>query len=177
MSQNSISEIIENELSVLIGEQIIQFRRVALMLGADFSNGAEVEQRKDSKRDEMNTGPRYTLHVHSSWRLLKDGDICLGQSDLFNRELSGFKSCEQAGEAVDNVEFARISKKLNETFANTTVRVVNVEATELGDLKIYMEDRYCLELFVDSAGDAESWRFFRNDDSSGHFVIFDNGTE
>jgi len=168
MSINSIKEYIEHSLSVLIGEKIRQFRRAALMLCVDF--GENTEYKNCDNQIEIKIC--FSLHVHSSWRLLKDGEICIGQSDLFNRDIGGFKVYEYDDKLIANVEFANISKELNEIFETETIRVIKVEANELGDLKIYMENDYCLEIFVDAFEDAESWRFFRMDNDSKHIVIF-----
>ena len=176
MSINSIKRYIENELSVLIGEEIKKLRRVVSMVGVDFGDDIEKvmndEIQSSSEQAEINKSSKFSLHIHSSWRILKDSEICVGHSDLFNRDIGGFKIYEYNDKSVANVEFTKISRGLNEIFETETIRVIQVEANELGDLKIYMEDNYCLEIFVDAFEDVESWRFFRNDKDSDHIVIF-----
>ena len=171
MSKNNIKKKIEDEMQVLIGERIRQIRRVALMLGIDFGNDVEYKHIVGSKRGEISIVPKFSLHIHSSWRLLKHGDICLGQSDLFNRIEGEFKLYKNNEESRYNVVYTEISKRLNEGFDNEPIRVIKAEANELGDLKLYMEDGYCVELFVDSIESNESWRFFRNDKDLEHFVV------
>ena len=48
------------------------------------------------------------------------------------------------------------------------------EANELGDIKIDMEQGFCLEIFVDAEGDTESWRFFEINTKESHFIIFES---
>ena len=170
MSGN-IKALIEAELSVLVGEQVRQLRRAALMLGVDFGDDAEYEFMAGSQKGEVITRPKFSLHIHSSWRLLKEDAICLGQSAFFNR-MSGFKHHDDSEEATESSEFTAVSREINEMLKADMVRVTKIEATELGDLKVYMGDDYCLELFVDDIEGTESWRFFRNDDDSEHFVVF-----
>ena len=175
MSKNNIKKQIENELSVLIGERIRQIRRVVLMIGIDFGDDVEYKHLVGAKRGEISIIPKFSLHIHSSWRLLKDGNICLGQSDLFNRIDGEFKLYKNDSESMYNIVYNNTSRKLNELFDAKSMKVINVEANELGDLKIYIENDYCLELFVDSIGNNESWRFFRNDEDFEHFVVFGEG--
>ena len=168
MPINSIKKYIENNLSILKGKKIRQLRRMALMIGVDF--GEDIEYKNSD--NQIETKICFSLHIHSSWRLLKNGEICVGQSDLFNRDIGGFMTYECDDKSIANVEFTRISRKLNEIFKTEEIKVTEVEANELGDLKIYMENNYRLEIFVDAFEDAESWRFFRTDNDSKHIVIF-----
>ena len=163
----SIKHQIEGELSVLLGERIIGFRRAALMVGVDFGGNEENGRMASGGRDACKTR-RYALHVHSPWRLLKESDVCLSQY-AFCHQMNGFRRYEENDEDA----FARLSSEINRGFKSEAVRVKKVEANELGDLKIYMENEYCLEIFVDSIGNTESWRFFDGDRESGHFVVFD----
>ena len=164
MSTNKTKEIIEGKLSALEGKQIRQLRRAALMLGVDFGYDVKCEHEIEYL---------YSVHIHSSWRLLKDSQIIFGQSALFSK-MSGFRWCDDNNdETIDTFSFTSISEELNETFDANSIRVINIEANDLGDLKILMENGFCLEIFVDSIGDTESWRFFKNDDDSEHFVVFD----
>ena len=171
MSTNSIKGLIENELSILKGERIRQLRQGALMLGVDFGEDVEYTYATGPKRGEISVKPRYALHIHTSWRLLKDEDICLSQSAMFTN-VNGFRWCEDTKEGMERLLFAEVSKKLNEIFEAETIYVLKIEANEQGDLIICMENDYRLEVFVDSIGDTESWRFFEtNGDKS--LVIFD----
>ena len=174
MSDN-IKKLIENELSILIGIRIRNFSRAALALCVDFGDDVEYKYVTGPKAEEAYMASEFTIHVHSSWRLLKDDDICLSQDALFNH-MNGFKWCDKWEGETETELFSEISGELNEIFNNNAVRVVKIEATKFGDLKVYMEKDYCLELFVDSIGDTESWRFLRKEDNkSKHFVVFDEG--
>lgn len=173
MSNNRNKELIENKLKVLIGERVRQFRRAALMFGIGFGEDVEYKHIAGPKRGSISFLPKFALHIHSSWRLLKNNNICLGQSDLFNHMDGNFKLYIDDDESINDVAFTKVSGELNELLELETIRVTKVEANDLGDLKVYMEKGYCLELFVDSSENNESWRFFRNDDDSGHFVVFE----
>jgi len=174
MSIDTVKNQVENELSKLIGERIRLFRRAAFMLNVCF--GSDVAHRSlTGARQNINisTEPRFNLHIHSSWRLLQDDEICLGQSDMFNR-MAGFKTTEKDDMMyVEDAVFDEFSKELNQNFEMKRINIIKVEANELGDLKICMEDNYCLEVFVDTCGNNESWRFFDINEEKEHFVVFE----
>lgn len=172
----SIKEQIEKELCKLIGKKIKGFGRAALMLIANYGeipNPSEAECKEKDISSKL-----YAIHAHSSWRLLKDDDIILAQSEMFNRVIDGcFKIYEyEDEEAQNNVPFIKISDELNAIFESEIIRVTKIEANELGDLKVFMEKGYCLEIFVDSIGNIESWRFFADGDTK-HFVVFEDEEE
>ena len=116
--------------------------------------------------------PKYSLHVHTSWRLYEGGDIRLSQGAMFANK-HGFRWHEDNRETIEELPFAGISRELNELFETEAIHVTKIEANEQGDLKLYLERDYCLEVFVDSIGDTESWRFFEANGENGHFVVFD----
>jgi len=178
MLTDSIKSQIEKELSVLVGTRIRQIRRAALMIGISFGDDIEHTYATGPRQGEVELLPKYVMHIHSSWRLIKNDDICLAQSEMFNRIIDGcFKIYKYEDEvAIDSVPFIEISKELNKAFETKVIRVTKVEANELGDLRIHMEEGYYLELFVDSVGNIESWRFFSNE-SETHFVIFDEAED
>jgi len=173
MSNNRVKELIEDKMKVLIGERVRQFRRAALMFGVDFGEDVEYKHMAGPRRGKVSIFPKFALHIHSSWRLLKEGKIYLGQNDLFNHMDGNFKLYIDDEESNHDVEFVRITEKLNELFELESVVVTRIEANELGDLRVYMEKDYRLELFVDSNENNESWRFFRNDDDSEYLVVFE----
>ena len=172
MSENSIKEQIETTLLILVGHKFNYIGRAANMLDVGFGNDVEYISSINSEKRRVSC---FALHVHSSWRLLKDGDICIGQNDFFNH-MSGFRTCEENNDVlyIEKEVFSETSEELNKILKEKGIEVTRIEATELGDLKIYMEDDYCLELFVDAAGNNESWRFFSNmENDSVHFVVFE----
>ena len=165
ISNRSVKGQIEITLSILVGHKFNYIGRAANMLDVGFGDDVEYIS---SVNPEKRMVSRFALHVHSSWRILKDGAICLGQSDFFNH-MSGFKTCEENNDAIYD--------ELNKTLKETMIKVTRIEATEIGDLKIHMEEDYCLELFVDVCGNRESWRFFEMNNENAHFVIFDEDEE
>ena len=171
MSTNSIKELIESELSILVGKQVRQFWRAALMLGVDVGKDVEYTYKTGPQQGEVTTRSKYALHVHSAWRLFKDGDICLSQSAMFTN-MNGFRWCDDTQEVMESLPFTEISERLNEVFETETICTLKIEANEQGDLMVHMDNGYCLEVFADSIGDTESWRFFEVN-SEKHFVVFE----
>jgi len=172
MSGDSIKEQIETTLSILVGQKFNYIGRGANMLDIGFGNDVEYISSINAKRHLVSC---FALHAHSSWRLLKDGDIYIAQNDFFNK-MSGFRTCEEHNDVlyIEKEVFSETSEELNKTLKEKDIKVAGIEATELGDLKVYMEDDYCLELFVDASGNNESWRFFSNmENDSAHFVVFE----
>jgi len=172
VSINSIKEQIEAGLSVLIGQPIRYLRRADLMLGIDFGDNVPCKQKTEPKKGEVIMKPKFAIHIHCSWRILNDDCIYLGHGDLFGRILGHFRIHDDDAD-FDDVPFDPTSKDLNELFAAREVRVTLVEANDLGDFKIFLDDNYCLEVFVDATGNEESWRLLTMDDDSDHFIVFD----
>jgi hypothetical protein len=172
MYSNNMKKQIENRMSVLIGKRARMVRRAALMLGVDFGEDIEYEHIVGINRGKINKTPEYSLHVHTAWRLLKNGIICLSQCSFFD-SANGFRWLKEQNETTDSSPFSRLSNEFNERLTTEAVIVTGIEATELGDLKINMGNKYCLEIFVDSIENIESWRFFRNDHDSQHLVVHD----
>ena len=171
-TEDSIKKQIEIALSVLVGQKFNYIGRGADMLDIGFGNDVEYISSINSERHLASC---FALHAHSSWRLLKDGDIFVGQNDFFNH-MSGFRICEDNHDVlyIEKDTFSEISEELNKTLKEKDIMVTKIEATELGDLKVYMEDDYCLELFVDASGNNESWRSFSYvENDSPHFVVFE----
>ena len=177
MSIDSIKATIENKLSILNGERIRRFKRAALLICVDFGDDVESIVETGAERGITRITPRFAIHAHTSWRLLKDGEIVLCYSDLFSRGVADFKViAEDQENKLSDAEFITISNEVNKALNSESIRVSKIEANEIGDLRVFMDSDYCLELFIDSRGDTESWRFFRMDDNSPHFVVFDESS-
>jgi len=165
-------EQIEKKLSVLIGERIRQFRRAALMLGVDIGEDVDYVYASGLQKGKKVLKPMFSLHIQASWRLLKGSGICLAQSAMFS-SMNGFRWVEDSEIAEVDSPFKQISSELNETFQASSITVTRVDVSDYGDLKLYMGNEYCLEVFVDSVGATESWRFFEVN-SDEHLVVFDD---
>ena len=115
---------------------------------------------------------RFVLHTQTSWCLVKDNSIILGNGDFYLPK-DNFEIIENFnGNKFGNSRFDVKSQEINEYIKNTQIIINNINANGLGDVTIFMENDYRLEVFVDVAGREESWRFFRMDDNSKHFVVF-----
>jgi hypothetical protein len=144
------------------------------MLGVGFGDDVEYRHIVGPERGKNSIVPRYSIHVHSSWRLLKEKCIVLGQSDLFNRMVGELKLYRDDVETEIKVgKFDDTSRELNELLKTKNIIVTKIEANDLGDVKIFLEDDYCLEIFIDAAGVEESWRFFETGEDGKHFIVFD----
>jgi hypothetical protein len=159
---------ITTELSELIGERLNYIGRAANMLDIGFGEDVEYTTIKGEKR----TVSRLVLHVQSSWRIIKEDVIVLAFNDFFVPK-DGVSYAVFEENSFGNSQFDEESEKLNEVIKSNLIKVTKICADELGDITIFMDNKYRLEVFVDVSGIEESWRFFEMDSEKSHFVVFE----
>ena len=164
----SIKQQIEDRLSILIGERLNYLGRAANMLDIGF--GDDVEH--ITLRGEKHEVSRFVMHVQTSWRLIKGQEIVLGSYDFYTPR-NDLTIDEFYDTEFGNSLFDETSKKMNDSIVDNPIQITGIEANDMGDAVIFMNNEHRLEIFVNASGDVESWRFFRMDDHSEHFVVFD----
>jgi hypothetical protein len=169
-----MSESITNQeaLSVLLGKRLAIWRRAANMLVLHFG---QVTRKGDKSWGE------YALHVQSPWRLLKDGAIFAGLSDLYSprEQTSDFdwdKWYEDADWPDSLLEYQLLSvlkgtDPVSRSLENTTDHflVEKVQASDIGDAKLYLSGGYIWECFPDCL-EGEHWRML-DTAKRKHFVV------
>jgi hypothetical protein len=166
-------------LAVLPGKKLAIWRRAANMLVLHFG--------KVTRAAEGSWG-EYALHVQCPWRLIMDGVIFAGQSDLYNpRERTpnfDWDYWYKKSDWPDNLLEHKIRSILKgydpatRSIENATEGFVveKAEATEIGDARIYFSGGCVWECFPNGC-EGEHWRLldFRGapeeHEKRRHFVV------
>lgn len=157
-----MSEFIANQqaLSALVGRRLSIWRRAANMLVLHFG--------QVTREDDKSWG-EFALHVQCPWRLLKDGAVFAGLADLYSPrdETPDFdwRKWYEDQEWPDNLLEHQVllvlkgSCSVTHSIENATEQFVveRVEASEIGDAKIFLGGGYVWECFPHSVAD-EHWR-------------------
>ena len=165
---NGISDEIITALLPLKGQKLNYISRAANMLDIGFGNSMKYI----SSSNNEHVAACFAIHVQSSWRFVKDKKIVLAFNDFYiPKDNIAFDVFEE--KQFGNSQFDIRSDKINNIIKNLQIKVINIIANNLGDITIFFENGFSLEIFVDVSGMKESWRFFRMDDDLEHFVVFD----
>ena len=111
----------------------------------------------------------YALHIQCPWRIIKDNKIILANYDIYVP-----KNCN----CVENFDWDVKGKnlfdekiiKLKEKIINSVVR--DVTYYEYGDVNIFMENDYQINVFVNGSNKEEYWRFIDNTENK-HIICFE----
>lgn len=108
----------------------------------------------------------FNLHVQTGFRLFRKNRIIFSSQDMFipsSGDYSTFEWDHPGGSVLD--------VQMNDfimTFPN--LRVKCSVLTDWGDLKIYLEKDFCLEIIVLST-ESENWRLFDDNPNTPHIVM------
>lgn len=123
----------------------------------------------DVENDEKNL---YKLHVQCPWRIY-DSDTCkllVASHSVFEPNSYTEWTPEFDWDVKGNNLFDEVTERMNK-YNDTYVEEVFI--TELQDLKFKFSNGYTFELFVETTGNSESWRFFKSGDEK-HWVVYGN---
>ena len=133
---------------------------------------------------ETGLGPHqvneFILHIRCAWRVVAEGRILVGSSDLYFPPLS-------SDIAADDFDAGTAKRTLRDDLVDALLAhregphiVAKVVGSSTGDLRLEFDDGCALETFASSAQrpDArdEHWRFFQSD-SESHFVVAAEGID
>jgi excisionase family DNA binding protein len=149
---------IEAMLALLNGTQLVESGRAVDMEMFQFSGTNDLS---------------YALHIQCPWRIQRSGRLVVGYRDMRDPP-AGLPN-----EGFDpNEGVTRRDELLQAFFAERATRprlVVEVTATEFGDVRLVLDDRSVLEIFPDSvASDDEYWRLLLRPSGGDHFVSGDH---
>ena len=163
----------QTALEQLLGKKLAIWRRAADMLVLHFG---KVRSEGDKSWGE------YALHVQCPWRLLQDGGMFTGCADLFKmrEKITGpaYTKWYQEGNWSDNLLEHRLlsilsSDSISRSLENTTDGLVveKVEASAIGDARLYLSGDYVWECFADGVR-GEYWRLLDMEhEDRKHFVV------
>lgn len=156
--------------SILKGLDLVEIGRAADMLWMSIGEPFTITSRRNGQK---RTVSQYALHVQCPWRLLRNGKIILGSSDIYepyNRALASGSDWNWDVFSGEQSVFNETANKLNETLLPLTI--VNAAASNNGDLTITFNKETVFELIVPGSARHEYWRFidFKSD---FHYVVFE----
>ena len=165
----SIKEKIIKKLGVIVGEEFRYVFRAGNMLTLGFGNDIDYERKNIAKEIVA----RYALHIQTSWRMISGDRIILGVDDFYISQngvtYQEFEENCGYGKSMFDLNSARV----NEYLSKMRINVLRIEGNDHGDLTIYFENGYLLEVFVSNSSYDESWRFFEIGKEQAHFIRFD----
>ena len=170
VENNDITNEIITALLPLKGQNLNYIGRAANMLDIGFGENVKYVSLNDNERIVA----YYVIHIQTSWRFIKDEKIILAFSDFYNPKDDISYEVFQENQ-FGNSQFDSRSNEINELINSTEIKIVNIIANDFGDITIYFDNKFRLEVFVDVSGVEESWRLFKIGDDSEHFVVFDEG--
>jgi len=157
-----MKERIEAVLADLIGLQMTEHHRAADLEMLHFGRGNRSE---------------YALHVQCPWRLQRSGSLVVGYRDM--RDPPAGVSFD--GWDPDEAKVTGRDELLGAFFAEREAQprvIVEVEASDVGDVRITFDDGSVLVIFPDSTAiDDEYWRLLRLGNDGEHYVVGGNGFE
>jgi hypothetical protein len=166
---------IESRLQVLVGQPLVVSYRAADM--EMFSFGQLIVKPR-RRRPPSRLVTRFGLHVQCPWRIVRSGSLIVGYGDL-SEPRSDLPEAE-ADDFDPNELGTTLREELLEAFHRERQQrprlVTAVAASEVGDLRVMLDDGCVLEVCPDvAAASREHWRFM--DFLGGHFVVGGDGAE
>jgi hypothetical protein len=160
---------IELALNVLVGKSLWASHRAADMEMFQFGGRVAVT----NHRGEPGEVGEYALHIQCPWRVVGLEGISVGSGDLYYPP----GDAEGAADFDYDGKQSRRDRRLLDLFqteAEDFLVVEDVQADDVGSLRLTFSQGYALELFpADSLlmEDNEHWRFFRPGLDNPHFVV------
>lgn len=172
---STLSERIESEMQVLLGQPLSGCWRVSNMQIFEFG-----PQRKYlNRKGEQVQGSDFRLHVQCRWRVVDGVQILFARDDLLH----------PANEAtpIDDFDWDKEASVLDvaqrswfDTHRANPLKVVQVAGDQYGGCRIDLEENVTLELFPCDSGRgeySEHWRLLGHRQDGTHFVVTGDGIE
>ena len=173
MTGEDVKVEIEQAAGVLVGQPLLWFGRAADMAMIHF--GVE---RTYVRNGKPRTVGDWALHIQCPWRIIRDGEILVGYSDMRVPPV-GIDP-----EVFDPDESRTRRDDLTDAFevhGRQAHLVTMISATTTADLRLELADGCRLEVlpdFASSEADAyEYWRLFQHGPDMPHFVVSAGQTE
>ena len=123
------------------------------------------------------------LHIQHAYRLVNTDKIVLALSDVYQPnsvycadqdfDYDSFAWDEVGNNRFDEIVESDLLPRLNED----NFIVNDIELSNFGDLKISFGNGYSLEVFIDTSGEKECWRFMDLINIDTHLVVTGVGIE
>jgi hypothetical protein len=155
-------------LNVLKGAKLLKLTRAAQMPCFQFS-------------DALSGSPKFQLHIQCSFRFVSKEKVVVASSDVYQPNSSyevnndfDFENFEW--DIVGQNRFDEIVKNIITPNMDFFI-IESIELSAFGDLRIYFSNDFVLDVYIDTSGSEECWRFFNKTNSNAHLVITGLGIE
>jgi len=173
-SETSITTLeIGHATSVLVGKPLWQCHRAADMAMFQFGRQRKIQ----NDRGEWREVGDVALHVQCRWRVLRQGLIVIGSSDLYYP--ADFQVSGKVPEGFDWDKDNNLRDKLLDNLFSGNTReflVRSISVGQAGSLQILLSGDLSLELFPDDSLTGEHWRLFTPGGEGSHFVVSGSNT-
>jgi len=159
----------ERMLEGLCEANLVSLRRAGDMIRFQFAYGT-------------NANPFMHIHVQSSYRVTMGCKIILASADIYqpnsvhlaNQDFvfSDFDWTIFGENRFDETVQSKILPILDDDFV-----VKDIELSNFGDLKIIFKNGYHLEVYLDTSGEEECWRFLNTQDADIYLIVTGVGIE
>lgn len=175
-------KIVTEALSKLNGLKLQTVMRAGSMGDFGFGDYVEKEVRRfdDEKKivTKIVSVPKYSFHIDCHFRLSCGDEIVLSRGDIFQPANTLLQNLDFEYNAFNwdvngNNRFDEIAK---EYFSGdpSSFTIKKVKISRLGDVKLYFENSFILEVSPDISGKEECWRFFESG-SDEHIIVNGQG--
>ena len=153
----------------LNGKQLNYISRAANMLCMGFG---EICLIKDKRGREYEVS-KFRIHVQCTWRMvsLKKGEILFARDDTYEPKKNDINKEDFDWDKKDGNLF---DEKSNKWFKEEQdIYVMDVQITEINDIKLYFSNGDIFECFIDVSSEVECWRIIKEDFVKGdiHYVV------
>jgi hypothetical protein len=165
---NIVKRIIEEKLSILIRQPLIDIGRASNLLWLSFGERIST---LDRKGNEIQKG-KYALNVQCAWRLTQNNQIIVASKDFYIPK-TGLEYNLFDWEEYGNNRFDERIGSFKPMITTTNLSVINISVDNIGGFKIDLDLGIKFEIFPDDSLEDEFWRLIINGDKSEHFVFID----
>lgn len=161
-----MKEQLEDALKVLNNQPLWSAGRAADLLWLQFGERRTVK----SYLGKVKVVGEYALHVQTSWRILHEDCVIVGNNDLYD------PATENAGSQDFDWKTGaptRLDSRLTELFENETRQFLtrHIQVGRAGSFSLILDEGYALEVFPDDSSNREHWRLFSPYRDMEHFIF------
>ncbi|KMZ54871.1 hypothetical protein [Dorea sp. D27] len=123
---------------------------------------------KDYKGNDVEKGT-YALHIQCPWRIIKNSTqkLLLTSNDIYEPSSNLQWTEEFDWDRMGNNLFDENVKQWND---ENGIYVLNVDISQLGDIRINLSNGMTFESFLNISTDDEAWRFFKCNSKDKHMI-------
>jgi len=174
---------LQEKLSVLIGQPLQNISRVGGTVFIEIGSIIEKKslyRNKDGYADvKKEKSGKYVLHIECNSRFSLGNRIIIGKYDMYKPTIEmkkelGFDEESFEWDVLGNNCFDKNVKTFFNNFSHYIVNKIIIN--KFGDLKILFTNYFIFEIFIDTSGSDECWRFIDAENINiKHIVVSGNG--